>query len=455
MGVGPDEDEFAFETGPEGDGEGLGERAAAGEAGAIRNESEFEGDDSLDGDGRRVFRDASMEENNDIVARLINLFKYVVIVRCGTELPVKYFDLPSDAGVGGNVFSEFVNSIVPTGASVGLNTGIPWFHVGIGPFIAASIAMSVLVAVIPSLKALQKDAVGQQTVKQYTRYLMLVVAVVQSFVTAAELKPYTVLTSHYYWQVVPMFITGALVVAWLGDEMTNYGIGNGTSVMITMSVCGAYFSAAKYYAPAITAASLTAMAPFIGAAVLLTAGAVLVQTGTCKVPLLYFQGPSIPGLPRVVRKEIDHIPFKVNPLGIQPVLVAVFMCEGMNWLAKQGGGAWFQAFVGFFFNSSSWMYYVTFFLIVFGFSVGLEISSASVFHFTVSHQTVCSVPHSLIPKPSTPIERQLTLTSRRARLTFHSVPGLTGHAQGGERVHGEDWCEDTGHSAWGTDSQVP
>jgi preprotein translocase subunit SecY len=41
-------------------------------------------------------------------------------------------------------------------------------------------------------------------------------------------------------------------------------------------------------------------------------GSVLCQTGTCKVPLLYFQGPSIPGLPRVVRKEIDHIPFKAG-----------------------------------------------------------------------------------------------------------------------------------------------
>ena len=95
----------------------------------------------------------------------------------------------------------------------------------------------------------------------------------------------------------------------------------------------------------------------------------LVQTGTCKVPLLYFQGPSIPGLPRVVREDIDHIPFKINPLGMQPVLVAVFMCEGMKWLTKQlGCPAFFQAFVTFFFDSSSWMYYVTFFLIVFGFS---------------------------------------------------------------------------------------
>jgi preprotein translocase subunit SecY len=136
-------------------------------------------------------------------------------------MPMKYFNVPSDAGVGGNVFSQFISSIVPTdvtsaAAAAGVNPGIPWFHVGIGPFIAASIAMQVLVAVIPSLKELTKDPVGQTQVKQYTRYMMLGVAIVQSCLTANELRPYTVLTSHYYLQVVPVLVTGAIVIAWWG-----------------------------------------------------------------------------------------------------------------------------------------------------------------------------------------------------------------------------------------------
>ena len=76
-----------------------------------------------------------------------------------------------------------------TVAAQGIPRGVPYFHVGIGPFIAASIAMQVLVAVVPSLKELTKDQVGQHTVKQYTRYLTFVVAVVQSILAAAELPP--------------------------------------------------------------------------------------------------------------------------------------------------------------------------------------------------------------------------------------------------------------------------
>lgn len=372
MGVGADEDEF----GESGNNEGVGMTNSSGAGAGIRDD---DGDGEDEDDQRtRIFREVSAEQNNDVTSRIVNLLKYILVIRCGTEMPMRHFDIPSDAGIGGDVFSQFIRSIVPVEvmsapSAAGIPSGIPYFHVGIGPFIAASIATQVLVAVIPSLKELTKDAVGQQTVKQYTRYLMLIVSVVQSFVTAAELRPYTTLTSHYYLQVVPMFVTGAVVVTWLADEMTNYGVGSGTSVMITMSVCGAYFSAAQYYAGAFlstaTLATLATVAPFVAAAVALIAGSVLVQMGTCKVPLLYFQGPSIPGLPRVVRKEIDHIPFKINPLGMQPVLVAVFLCEGMSWLVKQMGcPAFVQALVAFFFNSSSWMYYVTFFLIVFGFS---------------------------------------------------------------------------------------
>ena len=194
--------------------------------------------------------------------------------------------------------------------------------------------MQVLVALTPSLKELTKDQVGQQTIKQYTRYLTFVVAVAQSVVTAAELAPppsparFPSGEPSNYAAVVPAFVAGALAVAWLADEMTNRGLGQGTSVMITMSVCGAYWSAAKYHWAAICSATWATAWPFVAAALALTAGSVLVQSGTCRVPLAYFQGPTVPGLPRVVREEVDHVPFKINPLGMQPVLVAVFLCEG-------------------------------------------------------------------------------------------------------------------------------
>ena len=327
-----------------------------------------------------AFKDVQKEITNNWGRRMLNTFFYIVLIRLCSEFPMKYFATPAGAQVGGNVFSQFVNSIVPVAASTGrgwgdsaiLGSGIPFFHVGIGPIIAASIAMQVIIALVPSMKELTKDAVGQHTVQQYTRYLMFAIAVIQSFLTASELRQFYVAGISplgYYWTIVPIFVLGSCVLAWLSDEMTDFGLGQGSSVLITMSVCGAYWNSAKYYAPALLEASLEQVLPFFGAGLALIAGSVLVQVGTCKVPLLYFQGPSIPGLPRVVRKDVDHIPFKVNPLGVQPVLVAVFMCEGMVWLMNvMDPPGFIRAATEFVFSSASPMYYLTFFLIVFGFS---------------------------------------------------------------------------------------
>jgi preprotein translocase subunit SecY len=97
-----------------------------------------------------------------------------------------------------------------------------------------------------------------------------------------------------------------------------------------------------------------------------------VQSETCRVPLAYFQGPTVPGLPRVVREEVDHVPFKINPLGMQPVLVAVFLCEGVCWLAKNAGAgegvvnALRAALTAS--GGCPGLFYCVFFLIVFGFS---------------------------------------------------------------------------------------
>ena len=365
-------------------------------------------------DGPRLsYHDEAVARRNDVGTRLRNFLRYILWMRLATEMPMRAWVVPEDSAVAGNVFSDFISGIVPAASSGaagadaalvatlqgGLNAsggigqlidtvaatalapvprnGVSVFTVGIGPFIAASIVMSVLTATVPSLKELTKDPVGQHTVKQYTRYITLAVAIVQSWLTAVGLREYCVAESRFYLvAATSVFTCGALAAAWLADEITDRGLGQGASVMITVTVIGAYVSALRGYAAELLTASFAQIAPFIAGAVALTAGSVLVQTGTCRVPIQYFQGPAIPGLPRVVREEIDHVPFKINPLGMQPVLVAVFLCEGAMWLVNalsDGGSAWPRwaldlAAALFSGASNSPAHYAVFFAVVFGFS---------------------------------------------------------------------------------------
>lgn len=414
MGVRANEDEFGSFDPDEMNDPSLtigNSNAASGDDGRRDGDSS----DYASGGPRRTYHDEAVARRNDVGTRLSNFLKYLLWMRLGTEMPMRAFVIPEGAAVAGNAFSDFISGIVPAaaasvadsgadaalaatlegGVSGGIGQlatavaatsltpipqgGISLFHVGIGPFIAASIAMSVLTATIPSLKELTKDPVGQHTVKQYTRYITLAVAVVQSWITAQDLRPYCALgfeAKSYAVVATCVFTCGALAAAWLADEMTDRGLGQGTSVMITVSVCSAYVSALRHYASTLLTLSFAQILPFLAAATALTAGSVLVQTGTCRVPILYFQGPAIPGLPRVVREEIDHVPFKINPLGMQPVLVAVFLCEGVMWLANalsDGGAAWPEWATGalaalFSSASQSPAHYAVFFLIVFGFS---------------------------------------------------------------------------------------
>ena len=135
-----------------------------------------------------------------------------------------------EGGVSGGI-GQLATAVAATSLTPIPQGGVSLFHVGIGPFIAASIAMSVLTATIPSLKELTKDPVGQHTVKQYTRYITLAVAFVQSWITAQNLRPYCALgfeAKSYAVVATCLFTCGALAAGVAGgrDDRPGFGAGH-------------------------------------------------------------------------------------------------------------------------------------------------------------------------------------------------------------------------------------
>ena len=320
---------------------------------------------------------------SSIFHRIASVSAMMVFVRGGMLLPSRFFEttvgsgspfsmtslMSTFAGGGGGGVDAVMNALMggasSQAAAVAESTknwlvdslstgGVPWFHIGIGPYIGASIAMSVLTAFSPELQAMRKDQTGQETIKWWTRLMTVAIAVIQSVVEAGSLKAYSVIGTGfwYYLTVVPMFVTGALAITWVADEITDYGLGQGSSVIITMSICGGYFSALKALLPSLLANfSFQAAAPVIGFFVTLMLGTVLLEQGTAKVPLEYFQGPSgSAGLPKSIQAgEDNHIPFKINPTNMQPVIFSMFLLSALQWLPF-GFLSWINgASVGYFF----------------------------------------------------------------------------------------------------------
>ena len=321
----------------------------------------------------------------EIARRFVASLGMMVFVRAGLLLPSRFFastagyDSPfsmravvssmtgARGGLLASAFGESAGTTAMSGASWVADSmnanGVPWFHIGIGPYVGASIAMSVLVSLIPDLQTMRKDEMGMETLKWWTRLLTCTLAMIQSVIEAVKLQAFSLIGGGftYYLYVVPMLVTGALALTWVADEISDYGFGQGSSVIILMSICSAYFSALSTLIPKITANgfSFVGTLPLIIFFSALLLGTVLLEQGTAKVPLQYFQGPSgsAGNLPRSINGKDgeDHIPFKINPSSMQPVIFAMFFIQALQFIPY--GFSWC--------NGRSIAYFVLFFVLVF------------------------------------------------------------------------------------------
>ncbi|MCC2592221.1 preprotein translocase subunit SecY [Tessaracoccus sp. OS52] len=205
------------------------------------------------------------------------------------------------------------------------------FALGIMPYITASIILQLLVVVIPRLEQLKKEgAAGTQKITQYTRYLTVVLAILNStaFVTLArtgQLFPGCegILYSEEIFPLVVMVMTmtaGTVVIMWLGELITERGIGNGMSIMIFTQIA-ASFPAGLWSIKQANAGATGWFLLFlvIGIGLLVMLGIVFMEQGQRRIPVQYAK--RMVGQ-RLVGGSTTYIPLKVNQAGVIPVIFA-------------------------------------------------------------------------------------------------------------------------------------
>ena len=234
--------------------------------------------------------------------------------------------------------------------------GVTIFHLGIGPFVAGSIIMQVLMAIDPQMKEMKKDRMGMEKLKQQGRYLTLIIALILGAIEAHKLKYLCAMAIPgflYYMTATMLFAAGAMTITWVAQEITDYGIGEGSGMIITMSICASYASTVKnaIFVEKVTSSGGTAAAAaaaFVssgsllesvrglvvnpafltisGFVVLLTFASALLNEGTCKIPLQFFQGPDASQLPKSAQSESSEIPIRVNPGGMTMIIAFSMLC---------------------------------------------------------------------------------------------------------------------------------
>lgn len=293
----------------------------------------------------------------EIRKKLLFTLLMLVIFRLGYAIPVPFVDTNAInkmfAMQGGNVL-DFMNLL--TGGALGQSS---IFSFSIYPYITASIIIQLLTIAIPRLEELAKEGeVGQKKIQQYTKILGVVLAAVQGIGTAKLIFRGAVKTSNFLEEaaIIIVLVAGMMFLVWLGDLITEHGVGNGISLLIFAGIVSRLpHSVLAWTMGAINGTVNPIFAIlFLVLIILIVAGVVILSEGERRLTVQYAK--------RVVGRKMyggqaTHIPIKVNMSGVMPIIftssliaipstIAMFTSEATRnfinkWFTPNGGpGAW-------------------------------------------------------------------------------------------------------------------
>jgi preprotein translocase subunit SecY len=279
--------------------------------------------------------------------RLLYVLLAIVVYRIGSHIPVPGIDPERlrtlfDQQQGGilDLFNMF---------SGGALERMSIFALGIMPYISASIITQLLVATTPSLQQLRKEGdAGRRKISQYTRYGTLTLATVQGFAMSSGLASQGLSYSGnfaFHFVAITTLVTGAMFLMWLGEQVTERGVGNGISIIIFTGIVSGFPSAIGQSFEQARQGEISIMALLIigSLAVAVVAFVVFVERGQRRITINYArrqQGR------RMYQQPSSHLPLKVNMAGVIPAIFAssllLFPASLGQWFGQSEGMEWLQ-----------------------------------------------------------------------------------------------------------------
>jgi len=234
------------------------------------------------------------------------------------------------------------------------------FALGIMPYISASIFAQIAAAVLPQLEKMNKDEEGRKKISQWTRYLTVLLAFVQGwgFALFTSSIQGVVTDPGFTFQVqMAFFLTaGAVFVMWLGEQITERGLGNGASLMIFFSIAESIWPGILQTFRFVSTGALGAfsLVVLIALMVAVVAGVVSVTMAARKVPIQIPQRTMARG--RMREASRSFIPLRINSAGVMPIIFAQSVIVLPATFVQFFGGTASQQFAEYF-NPGTPLYY--------------------------------------------------------------------------------------------------
>ncbi len=288
---------------------------------------------------------------SDLKKRLVFLLGALIVFRIGAHIPVPGVDAAALAKLYESAGGGILNMLnMFSGGSL---ERFSVFAIGIMPYISASIIVQLASEIMPSLKALKKEGeAGRRIITKYTRYGTVLLASLQSFGVASFVYSQNIVVAprfEFFTSTVFCLVGGTMFLMWLGEQMTERGIGNGISLIITAGIAAGLPSGAIQLWTLLQQNSIgvpMAIAIVIGALVLIYV-VVCFESALRKVPIHYAKRQAGSSF---AQNQNTHMPFKLNMAGVIPPIFAssiiMFPATLASWLGNSSNDNWLTRLSG-------------------------------------------------------------------------------------------------------------
>ncbi len=283
----------------------------------------------------------------EVKDRLLFLLGAIIVFRIGSFIPVPGIDPQQLAALFGQSRGTILDMF--NMFSGGALERLSILALGVMPYISASIIVQLMTAVVPQLKELKKEGEsGRRQITKYTRYGTLVLAIFQSFGAALALQRSGIAISPgaaFIFTATVSLVTGTMFLMWLGEQITERGIGNGISIIIFAGIVAGFPRALASTTQLVSEGSISAFTVIIVLALvgLVTWGVVYVERAQRRIPVHHArrqQGR------KVFAAQTQHLPLKINMAGVIPPIFAssliLFPASLVQFFGDEGSGGMLQ-----------------------------------------------------------------------------------------------------------------
>jgi len=310
---------------------------------------------------------AAVFKIKDLRNKVFFVLALLVIFRAATVIPIPGVDAEQlRSFFSSNQLFGLLN--IFTGGALG---NLSVVMLGVGPYITSSIIMQLLTMIFPPLKALyhEEGEMGRQKFNQYSRYLAVPLAIIQSYGLLLLLQRQNIVPTLETFGLITnitVITAGSIFLMWLGELISEKGIGNGISLLIFAGIVASIPSQIGQSLAAYDPSQIPTFIALLAAAFVIIAGVVLLNEGQRNIPISYAK--RVRGF-RVYGGVTTHLPLRVNQAGVIPIIFALSillfpaMIANFLTLIDAPGLASFANSLNNFFNTGVY-YTITYFILV-------------------------------------------------------------------------------------------